>query len=207
MSSLADDIVAMGGDLEPETLLYAYRHGVFPWPSEGLPLLWYCPRRRAILELERLHVGRTLARVRRQARLRLTIDADFAGVIRGCAATPRPEQSGTWITPEMLEAYTRLHRLGVAHSAEAWHGETLVGGVYGVDVDGAFAAESMFYRRPYASRLALLHLLDHLRGRGLDWIDVQVMTPHMERMGAREVPRAEFLRRLAATRRRGLDIF
>lgn len=207
MANLADDIVAVGGDLEPHTLLHAYRRGVFPWPAEGLPLLWYCPRERAILELDRLRVGRTLARVRRRSRLRLTIDADFRAVVCACAAVPRPGQSGTWITRAIIAAYTRLHRLGVAHSVEAWEDDDLVGGIYGVDVDGAFAAESMFHRQPHASKLALLHLLDHLRGRGLDWIDIQVMTPHMERMGATTVPRAEFLRRLEQTRRRGLTLF
>ena len=207
MSNLADDIVAVGGDLEPETLLYAYRRGVFPWPAEGLPLLWYSPRERAILEFDRLHVGRTLARERRRSRLRFSIDEDFAGVIAGCAATPRPGQDGTWITPEIVAAYTRLHDLGVAHSAEAWDGDVLAGGIYGVDVDGVFAAESMFYRRPFASKLALLHLVDHLRARGLGWIDIQVMTPHMEILGATTIARAEFARRLKETRRLGLDLF
>jgi leucyl/phenylalanyl-tRNA--protein transferase len=207
VSNLADDIVAVGGDLEPETLLQAYRRGVFPWPAEGLPLLWYCPRERAILEIERLHVGRTLARARRRSALRFSFDTDFAAVIRGCAATPRPGQVGTWITPPMIAAYTRLHRLGFAHSVEAWEGDDLVAGLYGVEVDGAFAAESMFYRLPLASKLALLHLLDHLRERGLDWIDIQVMTPHMERLGATQIPRAQFLRLLHETRKRGVQLF
>lgn len=207
MSNLADDIVAVGGDLEPETLVYAYRRGVFPWPAEGLPLLWYCPRERAILELDRVHVGRTLARERRRSPLRLSTDEDFAGVMAACAATPRPGQAGTWITPAMLDAYKELHRLGVTHSVEAWDSDDLVGGIYGVDVDGAFAAESMFYRRPYASKLALLHLIDHLRSRGLGWIDIQVMTPHMERLGATTIGRASFLRRLNETRRLGLTLF
>jgi len=207
MSSLADDIVAVGGDLDPDTLLYAYRRGVFPWPAEGLPLLWYCPRRRAILELASVHVGRSLARERRRSALRFTIDRAFPEVIAGCAETPRPGQSGTWITPAMIEAYTRLHELGFAHSVEAWDGAELAGGIYGVAIDGAFAAESMFRRRDSASKLALLHLVDHLRDRGLDWIDIQVMTPHMERLGAIEVPRAQFMRRLGETRRRGLRLF
>ncbi len=207
VSTSADDIVAVGGSLEPETLIHAYRRGVFPWPSEGLPLLWYCPTERAILDLAHLHVGRTLARLRRQSRLRFTIDTAFQAVIRACAATARPGQSGTWIIPEMIDAYGRLHRLGVAHSVEAWSDDRLVGGVYGVAVDGVFAAESMFYREPYASKLALLHLLDHLASRGLDWIDIQVMTPHMERMGAYDVSRREFLARLRDTQQRRLVLF
>jgi len=202
-----DDLVAVGHDLTPKTLLLAYRRGVFPWPVEGLPLLWFCPRERAILEFEALHVGRSLARARRCTTLRFTVDAAFARVIRRCATTPRPGQEGTWITPDVITAYVRLHRLGVAHSVEAWRGPALVGGVYGVDVDGAFAAESMFHRESDASKLALLHLIEHLRARGLDWLDVQVMTPHLERLGARPVSRAEFLQRLARTRGRGLRLF
>jgi leucyl/phenylalanyl-tRNA--protein transferase len=199
-----DDIVAVGGSLDPETLLRAYRHGVFPWPVEGLPLLWFCPRERAVLDFPRLHVSRSLARARRRTTLRFTVDAAFGAVIRACADTPRPDQDGTWITADIIAAYCRLHELGVAHSIEAWRGETLVGGVYGVDVDGAFAAESMFHHETDASKLALLHLIEHLRGRGLDWIDVQVMTPHLERLGASTLPRATFLARLARTRARGL---
>jgi len=207
MSSQADDIVAVGGSLDPDTLLRAYRRGVFPWPTEGLPLLWFCPRERAILDFADLHLSRSLERARRRSTLRFTIDEDFAGVIRACAAAPRPGQDGTWITPAMERAYVRLHRLGIAHSVEAWEGDLLVGGAYGVDADGAFSAESMFHARPWASKLALLHLLDHLRARGLDWIDIQVMTPHMERMGASLVTRPAFLLRLERTRKRGLCTF
>lgn len=202
-----EGIVAVGGDLAPETLLAAYRAGIFPWPVDGLPLLWFSPPERGILEFEALHVPRSLARARRRSQLRFTIDCAFGRVIRGCARTPRPGQSGTWITPAIEAAYVRLHRLGIAHSVEAWHGDDLVGGIYGVDVDGAFAAESMFYREPDASKLALLHLVGHLRGRGLDWMDIQILTPHLARLGARAVPRAEFLQRLRATRRRGLVLF
>ncbi len=202
-----DDIVAVGGDLVPATLLGAYRRGVFPWPVEGLPLLWFCPRERAILEFAQLHVGRSLARARRRTTLRFTIDTAFAEVIRGCADAPRPGPEGTWITPEMMAAYTRLHRLGSAHSVEAWRGDELVAGVYGVDVDGAFAAESMFRRESDASKLVLLHLIDHLRGHGLEWMDVQVLTPHLTRLGARTMTRGAFLALLARTRARGLRLF
>jgi leucyl/phenylalanyl-tRNA--protein transferase len=202
-----DDIVAVGDDLEPATLLEAYRNGVFPWPVEGLPLLWFCPRMRAVLEFARLHVARSLARARRQTTLRFTVDADFPAVIRACAEAPRPGPEGTWITPAMEMAYVRLHRLGFAHSVEAWRGGMLVGGVYGVDVDGAFAAESMFRREPNASKLALLHLVDHLRHAGLDWMDVQVLSPHLERFGARTIARDDFLGALAETRSRGLRPF
>jgi len=207
MSIHQDDIVGVGGRLDPETLVRAYRRGIFPWPVEGLPLLWFCPRERAILEFSRLHVGRSLARARRQSGLRFTVDAAFGAVIRACAATPRPGQDGTWITEEIESAYTRLHALGIAHSVEAWRGRDLVAGVYGVVVDGAFAAESMFHREANASKLALLHLVDHLAAAGLDWIDIQVMTPHLARLGAHVVPRKQFISRLARTRERGLSLF
>ena len=207
MSTTSDDIVALGGNLEPTTLREAYRNGVFPWPADDLPLLWFCPRERAILEFDRVHVGRSLARARRRARFSFTLDAAFEQVIGSCASEPRPGQDGTWITDEMIGAYVRLHRLGIAHSVEAWLDGRLVGGLYGVDTDGAFSAESMFYHEPYASRLALLSLIDHLAGRGLRWIDIQVMTPHMERMGARNIARREFLALLRRTRARGLTLF
>jgi leucyl/phenylalanyl-tRNA--protein transferase len=202
-----DDIVAVGDDLRPATLLAAYRRGIFPWPVEGLPLLWFCPLERAVLDFESLHVSRSLRRARRRSALDFTIDADFPAVIAACAGTPRPGQTDTWITPDIIAAYTRLHELGVVHSVEAWEGTALVAGVYGVDADGAFAAESMFHRRSDASKLVLLNLIDHLRARGLDWLDVQVMTPHLARLGARVLPRRDFLQRLLATRTRGLRIF
>jgi leucyl/phenylalanyl-tRNA--protein transferase len=207
MSFPHDDIVAVGGDLEPATVIDAYRNGVFPWPIEGLPLVWFCPVERAILEFDRLHVSRSLGRARRRARFEITIDRAFSDVIRACADTPRRDQRGTWITPDIVSCYTRLHEMGIAHSVEAWSSGELVGGIYGVDVDGAFSAESMFHLRPDASKLALFHLIEHLRRGGLDWLDIQVMTPHMERLGARIVARPVFLRRLAATQKRGLDPF
>lgn len=202
-----EGIVAVGGDLETDTLRSAYAQGIFPWPVDGLPLLWFCPPQRAVLEFHRLHVPRSLRRERRRSMLQFTIDAAFADVIAACARTPRPGQTGTWITEEMRVAYIRLHREGRAHSVEAWEGERLVGGIYGVDAGGAFAAESMFYRRPYASKLALLHLIEHLQGRGLEWLDVQVLTPHMAQLGAANVPRREFLRRLQWALVRGLVLF
>jgi leucyl/phenylalanyl-tRNA---protein transferase len=202
-----DGLVATGGDLHPETLLLAYRQGIFPWPHPGYPLLWFSPPERGVIDFDGLHLGRTVRRLRRQSTLRFTIDAAFPAVMQGCALMPRGDQMGTWITDAMYAAYVRMHDLGVAHSAEAWRGDELVGGVYGIDVDGAFAAESMFRREPNASKLALLHLIDHLAARGLDWLDVQVLTPHVANLGGRAVPRDVFLERLAATRARGLRLF
>lgn len=202
-----EGIVAIGGDLHPDSVMAAYRQGIFPWPVERLPLLWFSPPERGVLEFAELHLPRSLERARQHARLRFTIDAAFGAVIRGCASTPRPGQHGTWITPAVVSAYSRLHRIGIAHSVEAWDGDVLAGGLYGVDVDGAFAAESMFYRVANASKLALLHLIGHLTCRGLDWIDIQTLTPHMQRLGAKAVGREEFLAKLDKTRRRDLQLF
>jgi leucyl/phenylalanyl-tRNA--protein transferase len=204
-----EGLVAIGGNLRTSTLLEAYRRGIFPWPIEGYPLTWFSPPERALLFFDELHVPRSLARERRRTTLRFTIDADFASVIRACAQAARPGEEGTWINDAMIDAYCELHRRGHAHSVEAWDDEdgALVGGIYGVDADGAFAGESMFYTRPNASKLALLHLVEHLSARGLEWMDVQVMSPHMERLGARNVTRDEFLERLAETRGRGLKLF
>jgi leucyl/phenylalanyl-tRNA---protein transferase len=205
--STPEGIIFLGGDLHSDSLLLAYRQGIFPWPIEGLPLPWFCPPKRAILEFNQLHVSRSLARARKRLLFRFTIDAAFEEVIEGCATTARPGQKGTWITPEILTAYKELHSLGSAHSAEAWDGDTLVGGIYGVDAGGAFSAESMFFRKPYASKLALLHLIDHLSARGLGWMDIQTMTPHMRAMGALLISRDSFLTRLARSLEEARTLF
>lgn len=202
-----EGIVVIGGELSADNLLAAYRRGIFPWPIEGWPLPWFCPEVRAILELKDLHVARSLQRLRARAPFELTIDKDFRGVIRACAVMKRVHEDGTWITPEMIGAYTELHEAGHAHSVEAWEGDQLVGGIYGVDAGGAFAGESMFFSRPNASKLALLHLVEHLQRRGLDWLDIQVMTPHMHAYGASEISRREFLRKLESSLKRGLKLF
>ncbi|MDQ3908600.1 MAG: leucyl/phenylalanyl-tRNA--protein transferase [Acidobacteriota bacterium] len=201
------DIVALGGNLQPENLINAYRLGIFPWPVDNCPLPWFCPRERAVLEWDDLHVPRRLAQSRRNSPYRFTTDADFSRVVLNCALVPRPGEEGTWITREVFDAYCALHRLGRAHSVEAWEGDDLVGGIYGVDAGGAFAGESMFYLRPNASKLAFLHLFEHLHARGLDWIDIQVVTPHMQRLGAKLIPRDAFLDKLAAALARGIELF
>ncbi len=202
-----EGVVAIGGDLHPDTLMAAYRQGIFPWPHEGLPLLWFSPPARGVLEFAELHVPRSLVRFRRRHPFTLSIDKAFSAVMRCCADTSRPGQDGTWITRDVVRAYTRLHRLGIAHSVEVWEGKRLVGGIYGIEIDGAFAAESMFYHRPNASKIALLHLVEHLSARGLDWLDIQVLSPHLARLGAKAIDRADFLDRLRATRARGLRLF
>jgi leucyl/phenylalanyl-tRNA--protein transferase len=174
---------------------------------DGWPLVWFSPEKRAVLEFEELHVPRRLARVRRNTVLTCTINQNFEAVITHCARVKRAGEDGTWITPQMLRAYNELHRAGYAHSVEVWDHEQLVGGLYGVCVDGSFSGESMFHLRPNASKLALLHLIDHLRGRGLDWIDIQMLTPHMAALGAKEIGRDEFLLKLEAARALGLKMF
>lgn len=202
-----DGIVALGGTLSTENLLRAYRRGIFPWPIEGLPLPWFCPPERAILEFKDLHVPRSLRHAGNRSRLRFSLNHAFPSVIRACAEALRAGETGTWITPQIIHAYCELNQLGYAHSVEAWEGDELVGGVYGVETDGAFGGESMFYTRPNASKLALLFLIEHLQSRGLDWMDIQMMTPHMAALGAKLITRDKFLEKLAATRARGLKLF
>ncbi len=196
-------LVALDFNLSPVRIISAYRHGVFPWPDGGPhhPIPWVCPPQRAILEFAELHVPHNLRKSqRRLAHLRFTIDRAFERVIRACAAAPRPGQGGTWILPTMAAAYIEVHRLGHAHSVEVWDGDELVGGLYGVSAAGVFTGESMFHRIGDASKLCVLHLIDHLRAHGSTWIDIQQLTPHFERLGAREISRAEFLKKLAAER-------
>lgn len=201
------DVVAMGEDLRAGTLREAYRRGIFPWPHEGLPLPWFSPRRRAVLFFDELHVGRSLRKQQSRAPYTFTIDRAFGEVIRACAASYRPGQDGTWIGPKIVAAYTRLHDAGDAHSVEAWEGDELAGGLYGVDAGGIFTGESMFFRRSDASKLALLFLAGHLRARGSRFIDCQVMTPHMQALGAREIPRGRFLDLLAEAQAAGHVLF
>jgi leucyl/phenylalanyl-tRNA--protein transferase len=191
------DIVAMGDDLRVETLRDAYRHGIFPWPHEELPLPWFSPRLRTVIFFDELHVGRSLRKAERRGGFTYSIDRAFDDVIASCAETPRGEETGTWIGAEIIAAYTRLHHAGDAHSVEVWSGSDLVGGLYGVDAGGVFTGESMFHRAADASKIALLFLIEHLRARGATWIDCQVMTPHMEALGAREIRRNVFLDMLA----------
>jgi leucyl/phenylalanyl-tRNA--protein transferase len=192
-----EGLLAIGGSLAPEWLIDAYRHGIFPWPfDEQSPVAWWSPDPRAIVELDRLHVSRSLRRTLASGRFQLTCDRDFAGVIRGCA-TGHGRKGATWITRDMIAAYTRLAELGIAHSVEAWHEGRLAGGVYGLAIDGLFAAESKFYRVRDASKVALVHLVRHLAARGYTLLDIQQLTPHTARLGAIEISRSDYLARLA----------
>lgn len=186
-----DGIVALGGDLEPESLVLAYSQGIFPWPIPDLPLPWFCPPMRAILSFDDLKLPKSLKKIQKKKGYRYTIDQDFRAVIEACSLRPRGQN--TWITPEMKEAYIRLHEFGYAHSVEVWRENELVGGLYGVSVLGTYAGESMFHRESDAAKLGLLHLIEHLKSRGLEWIDIQMLTPHLEALGAKEISRRDFL--------------
>jgi leucyl/phenylalanyl-tRNA--protein transferase len=202
-----DGLVAMGGDLSPERLLLAYRSGIFPWYEDGLPILWHSPDPRCVIPLDRIHVGRTLRRAIAKGTYAVRYDTAFARVIGACKATPRAGQDGTWITDEMEQAYVQLHAMGYAHSVEAWAGEELVGGLYGVSLGHVFFGESMFAWQPNASKVALVALAERLASWGFRVIDAQVPTPHTLAMGAVEWPRRRFLevlhQELAHPTRRG----
>ncbi len=204
----ARDIIGFGGGLTVENLRNAYRSGIFPWHIEGLPLPWFCPEQRAVLEFDELHISRTLRKERQKSDFTLTIDKDFRCVIENCAKMKRDHESGTWITSDFIRAYCDFHQAGDAHSVEVWNksGE-LVGGLYGVDAGGVFCGESMFHTASNASKLALLFLIEHLESRGATWLDTQVITPHFETLGAREIAREEFLDKLAETQSRNLKLF
>jgi leucyl/phenylalanyl-tRNA--protein transferase len=189
-------LLAAGGDLSPQRLIAAYRRGIFPWYSPGQPVLWWSPDPRAVLFPEEFHCSRSLAKSLRNAGFKLSLDADFAGVIDGCAA-PRAASPGTWITSEMRAAYLALHGLGRAHSIEVRHDGALVGGLYGVRLGGVFFGESMFSRRTDASKAALAHLVTLCRRNNLAVIDCQLPSRHLQTLGVRSIPRAQFQALLA----------
>jgi leucyl/phenylalanyl-tRNA---protein transferase len=189
-SAPGDGPLAVGQDFRPSTLLEAYHRGIFPWPDGQGAVYWWSPDPRAVIPVGTLHRSRSLSQRIRNGGFAVTIDTAFDEVTAGCADRPG---EGTWITTEMREAYRRLHDLGHAHSVEVWLDDRLVGGLYGISIGGVFTGESMFHRVPDASKIALVALEDHLQARGHGVIDVQLHTDHLERMGAIEIPRAEFL--------------
>ena len=190
-----DGLLAVGGDLGSERLLRAYAAGIFPW-YERPPILWFSPDPRMVLVPDSFHASRRLRRTLRQAPFSLRCDSAFGAVIRACASVPRRGQRGTWITPDMVRAYERLHELGFAHSCEAWQSGRLVGGVYGVSLGRAFFAESMFHLRSDASKVALAVLVFQLQKWSFDLVDCQLPTPHLESLGAEPWTRERFLRAL-----------
>jgi leucyl/phenylalanyl-tRNA--protein transferase len=209
-----DGLVGIGADLEPETLVDAYRRGIFPWPHPGAPLPWFSPDPRGVIPLDGVAVSRSLRARLRNSGWETTVDRAFAAVLAGCADRPRGRgqggrkdrppvdraEGGTWITAPMRTAYQRLHDLGHAHSLEVWAGGQLVGGLYGVGVGGVFTGESMFHLASDASKVALVDLAARLTAAGGRLIDVQMVTPHLASLGARDLPRAEFLDLLASVR-------
>ncbi|MFZ2446485.1 MAG: leucyl/phenylalanyl-tRNA--protein transferase [Syntrophobacteraceae bacterium] len=190
-------LLAVGGDLSPERLLLAYAHGIFPWYSEYDPILWWSPDPRLVLFPDELKVSASLKRVIRKKVYTVTVDRDFREVIRACAVVRTAAGEGTWITDDMLDAYVRLHELGYAHSVESRFEGELVGGLYGVAIGRVFFGESMFTLRTDASKVALVHLVELVRDLGFHFIDCQTTTEHLKRFGAREIPREEFMERLA----------
>jgi len=190
-----DGLLAIGGDLSVTRLVNAYRRGIFPCFSAGDPILWWSPDPRTTLFPERLRISRTLRKTLRKGRFGATMDRDFDAVITDCAQ-PRAESGGTWLVPEMIAAYRRLHRRGVAHSVEVWQDGVLAGGFYGVTIGRVFFGESMFTRISDASKVALVHLCGRLAAWGFRLIDCQVLTAHLIRMGTEQIPRADFIRLL-----------
>ena len=201
-----DGIVAMGDQLNLPTLFEAYSHGIFPWPHDDLPLLWYSPDPRGVIEFDKIHISKSLRKFLRneteyygenpQAIYKVTFNTAFAEVMQRCSEVSRPGQSGTWIHKPLKAAYFEFHKAGYAHSVEVWRNKKLVGGLYGVYVAGVFAGESMFYLESNTSKLALLMLIKKLKANGLGWMDIQMITPVTEALGGHYISRAEYLARL-----------
>lgn len=190
-------LIAVDGDLSPQRLLDAYRHGIFPWFSEGEPVLWWSPDPRMVLFPDALKISRSLMKRLKRKDYEIRFDTAFRDVMQACSAAPREGQSGTWILPEMVEAYCRLHELGYAHSAETWINGELAGGLYGVQLGRMFYGESMFHRVTDASKIAFVHMVRRLRENGVGMIDCQMHTMHLASLGAHEIPRDVFAAKLA----------
>lgn len=200
---LPEDLVAIGGELNSQSLIQAYSSGVFPWPEDDeLPILWFCPDPRGILRHEQLHISRSLRRTIKKGYFTVKTDTAFDDVIEHCQTSPRTGQNGTWITPKMKAAYRQLHKEGIAHSVEAWTGDQLVGGMYGVYVNNSFSGESMFRLAADASKVALVKLVQALHATGLTWIDTQMITPVVESLGGELIAREEYFKLLKKNRDR-----
>jgi leucyl/phenylalanyl-tRNA---protein transferase len=191
-----DGLLAIGGDLSLERLLLAYRLGIFPWYEEDTPILWWSPPQRCIMQPSEFHRSRSLQRLLRQDRFTVTFDEAFSEVIRACADSRIEQGQGTWIVPEMIDAYCALHEAGFAHSVEVWLGKRLAGGIYGVSLGSAFFGESMFKYEANASKVAFASLSQRLQAWEFTFIDCQIINPHLQRLGGYEISRKEFLRRL-----------
>jgi leucyl/phenylalanyl-tRNA--protein transferase len=197
--SLAEGVVAVGGQLDVGTLYEAYHRGIFPWPQEGLPLLWFCPDQRGILDFKDFAVPSSLQRFRRKNSLwEFTVNKSFHQVIEECGRQPRPGQNGTWLTSSMKRAYLKFFEEGYCLSVEVRENNILIGGIYGVLVEGVFSGESMFYKKPNASKMALWYLVELLKSKGHQWMDVQMVTPVVESFGGKYVPKEDYLKMLKA---------
>ncbi|MEO1434235.1 MAG: leucyl/phenylalanyl-tRNA--protein transferase [Bacteroidota bacterium] len=190
----SDGMLAVGGDLSLDRLILAYKMGIFPWYNEGEPIIWWSPDPRCVLYPHELKVSKSTRRLIRQARFQVTFDRDFPAVIRACQLIERPGQMGTWLTEDMIEAYTHLHKNGYAHSVEVWQDGLLVGGLYGVSIGNIFFGESMFANVSNASKIGFCTLVKVLHQKGFDLIDCQQDTQHLRSMGAVTIPRVLFLR-------------
>ncbi len=199
-----DGLLAIGGDLSAERLLLAYQSGIFPWYADDEPILWWSPNPRMVLYPEELKVSKSMKQVLRQGKFTVTVNKAFGEVIKACANVYREGQWDTWIVPEMVEAYTELHKLGYAHSVEVWSNERLVGGLYGLALGKVFCGESMFSLESNASKTGFITLVQWLQAKGYTLIDCQVHTPHLESLGAREIPREQFLQSLNAALQSGV---
>ncbi len=191
-----DGLLAVGGTLDVATLFHAYKRGIFPWPQVGYPMLWFSPEKRGVVDFADLHVSRSLEKLQKKQEYSFTMNQSFEQVIEACQTQLRKNQNGTWIVPELKSAYMKFHEAGFAHSIECWKDSTLVGGIYGVFVEGVFSGESMFHRLPNVSKLAFLFLVQHLQSRGLEWMDIQMVTPVTENLGGKYISRDDFLKRL-----------
>lgn len=197
-------IVWIGGELSMENLLSAYSQGIFPWPHQGLPLLWFCPEARGILPFASFHIPRSVSRDLKKQKFSVSFDTCFARVMEACAQQKRTGSTGTWITAEMKKIYSEMHERGHAHSVECWQGDTLVGGLYGVYIEGVFSGESMFHHVTGASKQCLISLVDQLKKMGHDWFDIQMVTPVLESFGGTYLSRPKYLELLKQTQSRKL---
>jgi leucyl/phenylalanyl-tRNA---protein transferase len=193
-----DGLLCIGANLEINTLVDSYYHGIFPWPQEALPVLWFSPSMRGILNFSKLHIPKRLYKFKNLWKGEYRINTAFEDVINACKMQKRPGQKGTWILSDMVKAYSNLHQAGYAHCVEAWENNELVGGIYGVFVGNVFSGESMFYKKPNCSKLCFVHLVEHLKNMGLEWMDVQMLTPLTESFGCEYITRKEFLERIEA---------
>ncbi|MBS1775313.1 MAG: leucyl/phenylalanyl-tRNA--protein transferase [Bacteroidetes bacterium] len=196
--ALPDGLLAVGGDLSVERLMLAYQSGIFPWFNEDEPPLWWCPNPRFVLFPEELHISKSMKQLLKCPPFTFRVNYAFSKVIQQCALIKRKEQNGTWIIPEILHAYQQLHGLGIAHSAECWQNEELVGGLYGIRLGKVFFGESMFSLQSNASKFAFIKYVQQLKNEGIKMIDCQVHTPHLESLGARMISRDAFLQKLKA---------